>query len=396
MQPFQSSAGKTERQPDGQLAFIPNTIPPDLPALDDHAQALLSATAEAIGRLDGYARRLPNLDLFVGMYVRKEALLSSQIENIDCTLDEVLQIEENVDADAGVDVRDVAAVVNYVKAVNRGFERLERGESTSLEMLRELHRILLTGTRDGESATPGEFRDTQNWIGRPGSTMATATFVPPPVDAMHARLVNLEYYLRDFQGHSPVVRCAIAHAQFETIHPFDNGNGRVGRMLIVLLMRQLGALQQPLLYPSLFLKDNRNEYYDRLMAIRVKGEWAPWIEFFATGIRHTATEALEMCEKIVALKAESESAQALPKNTRRTLELMFTHPILDANAAKRHLGVGFDAAAGALKRLEADGWIEEITGKRRGRTYRFSRYIRLLEGAGENEPGLRTDLSASR
>jgi Fic family protein len=203
---------------------------------------------------------------------------------------------------------------------------------------------------------------------------------------MHMALANLDYYLREYQGHAPIVRCALAHAQFETIHPFIDGNGRIGRMLIALMLSELNVLSQPLLYPSLFLRHNRSDYYDRLTAIRLKGDWASWIDFFALGLKQTAEEALRTCEKIAALKAQTE-AGALPKNTRRALELMFAHPILDANAAKRHMDLGFDAASDALKRLEGDGWIEEITGKRRGRTYRFSRYINILELAGDEVSG---------
>jgi Fic family protein len=327
--------------------------------------------------LDGASRHLPNRDLFLGMCVRKEALLSSQIEGIECTLDEVFQVEEGVEPGGGSDMKDVGQVVNYVKAVNAGLEKLP-AEDVSTNLLRELHGILLAG-REGA----GTFRDKQNWIGHPGSSLANATYVPPPVGRMHMALANLDYYLREYQGHAPIVRCAIAHAQLETIHPFIDGNGRVGRMMIALMLKELNVLSQPLLYPSLFLRRNRTEYYDRLTAVRTKGDWTSWIAFCATGLRQAAEEALATCGTIAALKAETEAAEGLPKNTRRTLELLFAHPILDANAVKRRLELGFDAASDALKRLEAAGWIEETTGKRRGRTYRFSRYIDILERVGD-------------
>ena len=381
---MQSVAGRTERQPEGYLAFMPHPLPPDpMPSFEPDAVYTLSAAAEALGRLSGAANALPNPDLFVGMYVHKEALLSSQIENIACTLDSVLQVEEELEPDAGVDVKDVAAVVNYVRAINLGFERMN-GEHVSMALIRDLHGVLMPGTRDGSESASGQFRGHQNYIGRKGTTGPhDALFVPPPVERMQMSFGNMDYYIREHQGHAPLIRCALAHAQFETIHPFVNGNGRLGRMLIVLMLRDLGVIAKPIVYPSLFLKVNRTEYYDRLMAVRARGDWKGWIEFFARGVGQTAAEALKTCEAIVALKSESD-AQSFPRNTARLASLLYEHPILDARAVMRHLDVGFDAASDALKNLEKNGWIEEITGKRRGRTYRFSRYLSILEKAGEH------------
>jgi Fic family protein len=262
-----------------------------------------------------------------------------------------------------------------------------------MALIRELHGILMPGTKDSDESAPGQFRGHQNFIGRKATSGPhDALFVPPPVDRMHMGLANLDYYIRELQGHAPVVRCAIAHAQFETIHPFVNGNGRLGRMLTVLMLRDLGVLRQALVYPSLFLKDNRTEYYDRLMAVRARGDWMGWIEFFAQGLRHTAEEALATCSAITHMKAQSDDAD-LPKNPTRLLAILYEHPIVDAKAVMRHLSLGFDAASDALKRLHGEGWIEEITGKRRGKTYRFTRYLEILEAAGEHEPGLKTKLS---
>jgi Fic family protein len=329
------------------------------------------------------------------MYVRKEALLSSQIENIECTLDDVLQVEEELEPDAGVDAKDVAAVVNYVRAVNQGFERLNR-ERVSMALIRDLHGVLMPGTRDGEESAPGQFRDHQNYIGRKGTTgPGDALFVPPPVERMRMGLGNMDYYIKEHQGHAPIVRCALAHAQFETIHPFVNGNGRLGRMLIVLMLRDLNVIQEPLLYPSLFLKDNRSEYYDRLMNVRARGDWQGWIEFFAQGMRHTAEEALQTCKAIATLKAETD-AQSLSKNPSRLLLILYEHPIVDAKAVMRHLNIGFDAANDALKNLQEGGWLQEITGKQRGRIYRFDRYLAILERAGEHSPGLKTQLPLAK
>ncbi len=253
MIPFNSRAGKTVPQRSGYLAYVPTPLPPDPPiSFDTELIRLLSEADLALGQLAGVASLLPNPDLFVAMYVRKEAVLSSQIEGIQCTLDEVLQHESDVE---GVRTKAIGEVVNYVNAMNFGIARLDT-LPLSLRLIREIHGHLMQGVR-GEQKDPGEFRRTQNWIGPQGCTLATATFVPPPVPEMLETLANLEAFLHDRDSLPPVVQCAIVHAQFETIHPFLDGNGRVGRLLVSLLLHERKVLTLPLLYISLFLKQNR-------------------------------------------------------------------------------------------------------------------------------------------
>ena len=378
MEPFQSSAGKTVAQPDGYLAFVPSVLPP-MPelAFDEKGAALQADAAAALGRLQGIGQAVPNPDLFLGIYVRKEAVLSSQIEDIECTLDDVLRFEEGDSERPGISMVDVAQVVNYVRAVNLGFEQLHNGVGISLELLRTLHAILAP-----DAERPGAFRETQNWIGSRNrdTDVRTARYVPPPVKEMHERLINLMYYINEYQGPSPLVRAAVAHAQFESIHPFDDGNGRIGRILVALMFRSTGALDRPLLYLSRYLRNNRREYYDRLMAVREKGEWSAWIDFFTRGVRSAADDAADRARRIVDLREQGEKLiEAMPANTRLVLDALFTHPIVDARSIQRQTGLGFEGAQGALKRLEAAGWLREITGRKRNRTYRFEPYLSILE-----------------
>jgi Fic family protein len=377
MHPIQSATGRTVPQPDGFLAFIPDVLPPRPELRFDEASTALQAEASAaLGRLRGIGEVIPNRDLFVGMYVRKEAILSSRIEDIECTLDDVLKFEEDEES-AGIDTREVAEVVNYVRAVNLGFAELERG-TISLDLLKRLHGILAPG-----SERPGEFRDRQNWIGsrERSSDVRTARYVPPPVAEMHERLLNLAYYIAEHQGPSPLVRAAVAHAQFETIHPFHDGNGRIGRMLALLILRAWRALDHPLLYLSLFLRNNRLEYYDRLMAVRERGDWNSWLDFFMRAVRDAAEDAIRIAGRILELRSQSEAVLAkMPPNTRKVYETLFAHPVADARAVQRHTGLGFEGAQAALRRMEEAGWLRETTGKKRGRTYRFSVYLDALEG----------------
>ncbi len=270
-------AGRYIKQPSGYSAFIPADLPPKPPIkMDSKLIRLLSDAHGSLCRLDGVASVLPNVDLFVAMYVKQEAVLSSQIEGTQSTLENVLEFE--VDA-KGKDVpKDVEEVVNYVQAMNYGLQRLEE-LPLSLRLIREIHEILLEGVR-GEHRTPGEFRRSQNWIGPAGATINKATFVPPPVNEMKQALGNFEKFLHDEDSFHILVQAGLAHAQFETIHPFLDGNGRVGRLLITFLLCEKGVLHQPLLYLSSYFKAHRAEYYDRLSAIRTDGDWEGWLRFF--------------------------------------------------------------------------------------------------------------------
>jgi cell filamentation protein, protein adenylyltransferase len=385
MEPMESRAGKTVAQPSGYLAYIPAPLPPNPRVeLDEEAIAVLSRTDQALGKLEGIASHLPNPNLFVGMYVRKEALLSSQIEGIDSTLDEVIRFEEGQESSEGKRLQDTEEVVNYVRALNFGIGRLP-DLPISLRLTREIHAELMQGVR-GHGKAPGEFRVTQNWIGPKGATLATATFVPPPVPDMTRALDNLEKFVHERnehpgKSHYPIViECALIHAQFETIHPFLDGNGRLGRLLIALLLHERRVLSQPLLYLSLYLKANRLEYYDRLTAVRKNGDWEGWIKFFLKGVEATALEAVETAKKIIAFRDRAiDVGKELGTTEQKLIEFLFGHPLIDIQTAQKHLGVSYNTAAAAISKLEENKLLREMTGKQRNRVYRFSPYLDLFE-----------------
>ena len=372
-------------QASGYLAFVPAPLPPDPSvAFDAEAIDLLSRADQALGKLDGVATLLPNPDLFVGMYVRKEALLSSQIEGIDSTLDEIIRFEEGDKPAEGKRLHDTAEVVNYVRALKLGIRRLA-DLPLSLRLIREIHAELLRGVR-GEGKAPGEFRVTQNWIGARGADLAKATFVPPPVPDMKSALDSLEKFLHERhehpeRAHHPVIiECALVHAQFETIHPFLDGNGRLGRLLIALLLHERRVLSQPLLYISLYLKGNRLEYYDRLTAVRKSGDWEGWIKFFLKGVEQTGLEAVETAKKVLAFREQAvRTASALGSTELKVLEFLFGHPLTDIQTAQKHLGVSYNTAAAAIGKLQTANLLKETTGRQRNRIFRFFAYLRLFE-----------------
>lgn len=378
MQSYNSRAGKTVPQGSGYLAFIPAALPPEI-GFDREMIRLLSDADIALGHLSGIAAVLPNPDLFVAMYVRKEAVLSSQIEGIQCTLDDVLEAEID---QSGVRTKDVCEVVNYVDAMNYGIERLAT-LPLSLRLVREIHARLMNGVR-GEHKAPGEFRKTQNWIGPNGSTLMNATFVPPPVPDMVEALSDLERFLHDRHTMPLSIQCAVAHLQFETIHPFLDGNGRVGRLLIALMLHQRGALTKPLLYLSHYLKANRYEYYERLMDVRKNGNWEGWIKFFLTGVAAVSHEAADTAKRVVHFRTHAQG-EALQQGKQEfaLINHMFRHPIIDARTAERLLGVSFASANAALGKLQKTGFIRETTGNKRNRIFRFESYLKLFDDAPE-------------
>ena len=375
MEIFHSRAGKSVAQGSGYRAFVPESLPPQGLTYDAELIKLLSDADLALGRLAGIADVLPNPDLFVAMYVKKEAVLSSQIEGIQCTLDEVLVAEiDNV----AVKTKAIGEVVNYVEAMNYGIKRLS-DFPLSLRLCREIHKILMSGVR-GEHKDPGEFRTSQNWIGQSGSTLANATFVPPPVPDMTESLNNLELFMHNRSDMPLAMQCAVVHFQFETIHPFLDGNGRVGRLLVALMFHERGALTKPLLYLSHYLKANRVEYYDRLMDVRKNGNWEGWIKFFLKGVAFVSHEAAETAKRIVQFRDTAQAAALkLGKNEFALIDIMFRHPLIDARTAEQQLGVTFATANTALTNLLAAGLISETTGKARNRIYRFDSYLRLFE-----------------
>jgi Fic family protein len=394
MEAMQSRAGQTVAQATGYLAYIPARLPPEPAlALDAETIDLLSRADQALGKLDGIATAtiLPNPDLFVGMYVRKEALLSSQIEGIDSTLDEVIRFEEGEAPAEGKRLHDTAEVVNYVRALNYGIRRLA-DLPLSLRLIREIHAELMRGVR-GEGKAPGEFRKTQNWIGAQGANLANATFIPPPVPDMTEALDNFEKFLHERKEHPErahlpvIIECALIHAQFETIHPFLDGNGRLGRLLVALLLHERRVLSQPLLYLSLYLKGNRLEYYDRLTAVRKSGDWEGWTKFFLKGVEQTGLEAVETAKRVIAFREQAlRTASSLGSTELKLIEFLFGHPLTDIQTAQRHLDVSYNTSAGAIARLQRANLVKETTGRLRNRVFRFAAYLDLFE-AGTGAAG---------
>jgi Fic family protein len=373
-------AGTYIRQRDGYRAFIPKPLPPDPPLIiDQELWTTLSIADRALGRLDGATEVLPNPYLFVAMYARREAVLSSQIEGTQASLVEVLEYEA---AAARKGLRgDVAEVVNYVRAMNYGLERLE-SLPVSLRLIREIHEVLLANVRGGRRS-PGEFRRTQNWIGPLGCTLAQAAFVPPPPHEMMAALGDLETFLHADVDLPALVNVGLVHAQFETIHPFIDGNGRVGRLLITFLLCQRKILRRPLLYLSLYVTRHKLEYYERLMAIRDYGDWEGWLKFFLRGVAEVANQATDTARRILELREEhrhlvSERIRG-SANGLRLLDLLYEQPIVSARLVARDLAVSNPTANSLVNRFEKAGLLTEMTGRQRNRLFRYESYLSLFE-----------------
>jgi Fic family protein len=338
-----------------------------------------------LGRLDGSVQTLPNPDLFVMMYVRKEAVLSSQIEGTQSSLQDLLAAEAEVFSPAVP--HDVEEVVNYVAAMNHGLERLIE-LPVSVRLIREIHERLLRGVR-GERLTPGELRRSQNWIGPGGASLADAVFVPPPPDEVPVALGALETFLHKKDDIPLLVKIGLAHAQFETIHPFLDGNGRVGRLLITFLLCEREVLTQPVLYLSHYFKRYRSEYYERLQAVRDEGDWEGWLEFFLRGVAEVSAEATETARRILALRETHRAAITnhlgrAAGNGHRLLERLYEKPIQSVNDVRELTGTTFPAANELVSRLVDLGLLEEITGQSRHRRFRYSPYVRLF---GEEPSG---------
>lgn len=388
----QNRAGRWVQQDSGYRAFLPSPLPPD-PALALSADdlRLLSEADRSLGRLDGVATTLPNPELFVAMYVRQEAVLSSQIEGTQSTLEDLLSFE-SLDSDTA-EPRDVAEVVRYVRAMNTGLARLP-SLPLSLRLIRELHAELMFEGR-GSEKNPGEFRRSQNWIGPGNCTLRDASFVPPPPHEVMACMGALESYLHARDDLPPLVQTALIHAQFETIHPFLDGNGRVGRLLITLFLCERGILSQPLLYLSAYLKRHRAEYYDRLTAVRESGAWEPWVRFFLRGVVEVSQEATVTARRILQLRDHARRLD-LSAGGVRLVDVLFERPILTVRQAEGLLNTSFATANKAVEELEKAGLLREVTGQRRNRRYHFEPYLRLFDQApevGDLTPAHRTTSS---
>ena len=374
-------AGRYRTQPSGYRAFLPAPLPPDPPLrLDGELQLLLSQADRALGRLDGSVETLPNPDLFVLMYVRKEAVLSSQIEGTQSSLQDLLAAEAQL---FGADTlpRDVDEVVNYVRAMKHGLARLET-LPVSMRLISEIHAELLQGVR-GSQLTPGELRRSQNWIGPSGCTLSTATFVPPPPDELPEALGSLERFLHHDDAIPTLIKIGLAQAQFETIHPFLDGNGRVGRLLITFLLTERGILQKPVLYLSHYFKQQRQAYYDHLQAVREKGDWEGWLAFFLRGITTVSQEASTTARRILALREDhrTQITKHLGRaagNGQRVLESLYDRPIVNVQAVQQLIGGTYQAANGLVARLEQLGILHEMTGQKRHRRFCYQPYVELF------------------
>lgn len=358
-------------------AFVPPPLPPkpqiDVLALLDR----LSLAERALGRLDGITMLLPRQELFLYMYVRKEAVLSSQIEGTQSTLTDLLRFETEVQTGEPID--DIREVSNYVDAMMYGLERLEE-LPLSLRLIREMHARLLQSGRGG-TKSPGEFRRTQNWIG--GSRPGNALYVPPPVTELDACLDALERFIHEDGSQLPaLIKAGLLHVQFETIHPFLDGNGRIGRLLVTLYLCVNGVLRKPLLYLSLYLKTHRADYYRLLQEVRENGNWEAWLDFFLAGVAETANQAFEAATRIVDLFKEDreritkESDRA--GSTLRIHDLFQQNPFLTSNQLVQKTGLSAPTVNAALADLEKMGVVEEITGRKRGRVFSYQRYLAIL------------------
>ncbi|MFT5492074.1 MAG: Fic family protein [Limisphaerales bacterium] len=373
-------AGRYIKQKSGYRAFIPAPLPPDPPLrIDAVTTKLLSDADRALGRLDGVATVLPNPDLFVAMYVRQEAVLSSQIEGTQSTLEDVLDYEAGGQVDNKP--RDVEEVVNYVGAINHGLARLPE-LPLSLRLIREVHEKLMTGVR-GQERQPGEFRRSQNWIGPQGCTLNDAEFIPPPPEDMNDALGDFEKFLHKRDSMPELIHCALAHAQFETIHPFLDGNGRVGRLLITLLLCERKILSRPLLYLSHYFKAHRAQYYDRLTAIRNDGDWEGWLAFFLKGVCDVSLGATDTAKAILKLQqGHRELASSIRGNTGNSLTLLeslYTRPVINVRFAEQLLNCSYPTANNLLDALTEKGILREITGAKRNRRWRYDQYMELFQ-----------------
>ena len=371
-------AGNFVHQPSGYTTFSPTPLPPDPPVqMDAEMSQLLSQADIGLGRLDGATDVLPNPELFVAMYVRKEAVLSSQIEGTQASLDDLLEFEARPPRRTrGSDVR---GVVNYVNAMDHGLRRL-RDLPLSLRLIREIHERLLANVR-GSERNPGEFRTRQNWIGPPGCNALEATFIPPPVAEMHRALTRFEHFLHDTSPMPILLRCGLVHAQFETIHPFLDGNGRMGRLLITFMLCQREVLRRPLLYLSYFLKQHRSQYYDRLQAVRTDGDWEGWLKFFLRGVTEVAQQATQTARDILALREDHRNLlqrRGSAGSELRLLDHLYDQPVITVNSASQFLHVTYNMANILISRFRRFGFLEERTGGKRNRIFSYEPYLQLI------------------
>lgn len=360
-------------------AFIPNPLPPTPPLeMTAQRQQLLERATLALGRLDSVTLLLPDPDLFLYAYVRREAVLSSQIEGTQSSLAQLLLFE--LEQAPGAPMEDVVEVSNYVAALDHGLQRLREGFPLSNRLLREMHAVLLSSGRGSEKSR-GEFRHTQNWIG--GTRPGNAHFVPPPPNHVQNCMAELENFLHGKNNPYPaLIKAALAHVQFETIHPFLDGNGRLGRLLIAFILHHDSLLSQPLLYLSLYFKQYRSEYYRLLDIVRTEGDWEAWLDFFLEGVEYTAANAVETAKRLFNLFQQDE--QRIQQNQRmastmlRVFQVLCERPLVTLNQVCERTMLSFPAVARAMENLQKLDIVHEITGQRRNRVFAYSRYLEIL------------------
>lgn len=380
-------AGTLKKQLSGEMAyfsFYPSKLPPNPPIdVDSEIIDKLINAHRVLAILDDRATNIPNIDLFISMYVQKEALLSSQIEGTQATLEDIFNpnIDENINA-------EVDDVVNYIKAAKYAIKRLETLPLCN-KLLLETHRILLSGVR-GKEKNPGEFRQSQNWIGGAGSTIKTARYIPPDVLSMKESLSDLEKYMNAEAELDDLIRIALIHYQFESIHPFLDGNGRIGRLLIVLYLLEKKVIKTPSLYISFYLKEHRIEYYDRMSAIRETGDYEQWIKFFLEGIYASGKSAIETANELIALRDKNIRKLRNEKYTKRTLETMMkvfhyleAHPIIDIGKTAEDLSIAYNTVSSAVNRFEKLGILHLVKKQGRNKVYSYKEYIDILKDGTE-------------
>ncbi|MGH7740848.1 MAG: Fic family protein [Candidatus Eiseniibacteriota bacterium] len=359
--------------------FVPSPLPPSPPlALDDASAHAVERANIALGRLDGVSSAVPDTRLFLYAYVRKEAVLSSQIEGTQSSLSDLLLFE--VDEAPGVPFDDVVEVSNYVAALELGLERLRENVPISNRLIRELHAILLSRGR-GQGKLPGEFRRSQNWIG--GTRPGDAHFVPPPHERIEELMAQLERFIHNQPARTPtLIKAALAHAQFETIHPFLDGNGRVGRLLIPMLLSAEDVLREPLLYLSLYLKKHRAQYYEMLNRVRTEGEWEEWVRFFADGVTEAAEGAVATAERLLGIaQADRTRVQGVGRISGSALQVhhaLLSRPISTISRLAAATKLSVPAVTASLRALTDLGLVREITGRKRGRVFGYSSYLEVL------------------
>ena len=369
-------AGILKRMQSDYECFIPHNLKELKLDIDDQLQSLINKAYLLLGRLDGMAITLPDIDLFVSMYVQKEAVISSQIEGTQASLIDVLQKDRNNEK-----IKDTEEIVNYIKATNYAFKRLEE-LPLCMRLIKETHSVLLSGVR-GNEKSPGEFRKSQNWIGYTGCTLNTASFVPPAPDEMEHSLSDLEKYIHEDSSISNMIKIALIHYQFETIHPFLDGNGRMGRLLIVLFLKERGLIEYPVLYLSYFFKKNRNRYYELLNNVRIKGEFEEWIKFFIEGICEISEDAISSIQKIIKLKRiDMEKIRNIPKGNISSLLLVYDyllkHPFLETEDIRLLSDLSKPTVNKLLETLTELEILELVEEKKRYKQYVYKKYVDIL------------------